>query len=47
FGWTGFALWVAWVDFHPESIAHWGLILTTAYLMLAGVAQQVIFREKL
>jgi phosphatidylcholine synthase len=24
--WTFFAGWAAWVDFHPESWAHWGLI---------------------
>jgi len=47
FGWTFFAIWAAWVDFHPESWAHWGLIVTTLWLLLAGVAQQVIYREKL
>lgn len=40
--WTGFAGWAAWVDFHPESAAHWGLIVTSVYLLLAGVAQQII-----
>ena len=40
--WTGFAAWAAWVDFHPESWAHWGLIATSAYLLCAGVAQQLI-----
>ncbi|SFR33401.1 phosphatidylcholine synthase [Yoonia tamlensis] len=39
--WTGFAGWAAWVDFHPESAAHWGLIVSSVYLLLAGVAQQV------
>ena len=43
--WTIFAGWAAWVDFHPESWAHWGLIVTSVYLMLAGVAQQLI-RER-
>lgn len=47
FGWTFFAIWAAWVDFDPESWAHWGLILTTLWLMLAGIVQQVIFRERL
>ncbi|MEO0381306.1 MAG: CDP-alcohol phosphatidyltransferase family protein [Pseudomonadota bacterium] len=47
FAWTFFAIWAAWVDFDPQSWAHWGLIVTTLWLMLAGVAQQVIFREKL
>jgi phosphatidylcholine synthase len=29
------------VDFHPESWAHWGLIVTSLYLVFAGIAQQV------
>ncbi len=40
--WTGFAAWAAWVDFHPESWAHWGLIVTSIYLVLAGIAQQLL-----
>lgn len=40
--WTMFAGWAAWVDFHPESWAHWGLILTSLYLLFAGIAQQVL-----
>ncbi|MDX2483019.1 MAG: CDP-alcohol phosphatidyltransferase family protein [Pseudodonghicola sp.] len=40
--WTFFAGWAAWVDFHPESWAHWGLIVTTFYLLFAGIAQQVV-----
>jgi len=40
--WTFFAGWAAWVDFHPESWAHWGLILTSVYLTFAGIAQQII-----
>jgi len=40
--WTFFAGWAAWVDFHPESWAHWGLVVTSLYLLFAGVAQQVI-----
>jgi phosphatidylcholine synthase len=39
--WTFFAGWAAWVDFHPESWAHWGLVTTSLYLVFAGVAQQV------
>ncbi len=45
FAWTFFAGWAAWVYFHPESWAHWGLVTTSVYLMLAGITQQV-FREK-
>lgn len=41
--WTFFAAWAAWVDFHPQSWAHWGLIVTSVYLLLAGIAQQVIY----
>jgi phosphatidylcholine synthase len=39
--WTFFAGWAAWVDFHPESWAHWGLVATSVYLIGVGVAQQV------
>jgi phosphatidylcholine synthase len=41
--WTFFAGWAAWVDFDPQSWAHWGLIVTSIYLLFAGVAQQVLF----
>ncbi|KJZ19639.1 CDP-alcohol phosphatidyltransferase family protein [Loktanella sp. S4079] len=40
--WTFFAGWAAWVDFHPESLAHWGLVISSVYLLLAGVMQQII-----
>ncbi|PIE13454.1 MAG: phosphatidylcholine synthase [Rhodobacterales bacterium] len=40
--WTFFAGWAAWVDFHPQSWAHWGLILTSIYLLGAGIAQQAL-----
>ena len=40
--WTFFAGWAAWVDFHPESWAHWGLLLTSVYLLFAGIVQQII-----
>lgn len=40
--WTFFAGWAAWVDFHPESWAHWGLVVTSFYLLFAGVLQQMI-----
>ncbi|WP_226624687.1 CDP-alcohol phosphatidyltransferase family protein [Alloyangia pacifica] len=39
--WTFFAGWAAWVDFHPQSWAHWGLVVTSVYLLFAGIAQQV------
>ena len=40
--WTFFAGWAAWVDFHPESWAHWGLVVTSIYLVAVGIVQQVI-----
>jgi phosphatidylcholine synthase len=40
--WTFFAGWAAWVDFHPESWAHWGLVITSIYLLFAGAGQQMI-----
>ena len=43
--WTFFAGWAAWVDFHPESWASWGLIITSVYLLFAGIAQQVIYER--
>ncbi|UZD89894.1 CDP-alcohol phosphatidyltransferase family protein [Cognatishimia activa] len=39
--WTFFAAWAAWVDFHPESWAHWGLVVTSVYLLLVGFVQQI------
>ena len=41
--WTFFAGWAAWVDFHPESWASWGLLVTSVYLLFAGIAQQIIY----
>ncbi len=45
--WTFFAGWAAWVDFDPQSWAHWGLVITTVYLLAAGALQQAIYREPL
>ncbi|GAB1479591.1 CDP-alcohol phosphatidyltransferase family protein [Paracoccaceae bacterium] len=39
--WVIFAAWAAWVDFAEGSIAHWGLVASSLYLCLAGIAQQV------
>ena len=41
-GWVGFAGWAAWVDFYPASWAHWGLMVTSLYLVAAGVVQQIV-----
>ncbi|MGB7268686.1 MAG: CDP-alcohol phosphatidyltransferase family protein [Albidovulum sp.] len=46
FGWVGFAWWAAKVDFHPESWAHWGLIVTSVYLLVAGGVQQFLPQRK-
>ena len=43
--WTFFAGWAAWVDFDPQSWAHWGLIVTSLYLVSAGILQQVFPAE--
>ncbi|MDA7428155.1 phosphatidylcholine synthase [Primorskyibacter aestuariivivens] len=40
--WTFFAGWAAWVNFHPESWAHWGLVVTSLYLTFVGIMQQII-----
>ncbi len=40
--WTFFAGWAAWVDFHPESWAHWGLVVTSIYLVSVGIVQQIV-----
>lgn len=41
--WTVFAGWAAWVDFHLASWAHYGLMITSFYLLGAGAAQQVMY----
>ncbi|MCI2400473.1 CDP-alcohol phosphatidyltransferase family protein [Aliiroseovarius subalbicans] len=40
--WTFFAGWAAWVDFDPQSWALWGLVVTSVYLLAAGIVQQII-----
>ena len=45
--WTFFAGWAAWVEFDPQSWAHWGLIISSIWLTGAGAAQQLIYRERL
>ncbi|NNF24686.1 MAG: phosphatidylcholine synthase [Rhodobacteraceae bacterium] len=42
FAWTGFAGWAALVDFDPQSWAHWGLVITSIYLVAAGALQQLL-----
>lgn len=40
--WTVFAARAAWLDFHPGSWAHWGLVVTSIYLLGAGIVQQIV-----
>ena len=40
--WVFFAGWAAWVDFDPKSWALWGLVLSSLYLCLAGIVQQIV-----
>ena len=40
--WTFFAAWAAWVEFDPQSWAQWGLVATSLYLLVAGIAQQLL-----
>ena len=39
--WVVFAVWAVIVDFHPESFARWGLLLTSLWLLCAGFVQQL------
>lgn len=40
--WIVLAAWAAWWDFQEGPIAEWLLILTSLYLGLAGIAQQMV-----
>ncbi|HRO13811.1 MAG TPA: CDP-alcohol phosphatidyltransferase family protein [Paracoccus sp. (in: a-proteobacteria)] len=40
--WVIFAGWAAAVHFHPQSWALWGLVVTSLWLLLAGIVQQLI-----
>ena len=40
--WVLFAVWAVAVRFHPQSWALWGLVITSCWLMFAGIAQQLI-----
>ncbi|AML53503.1 MULTISPECIES: CDP-alcohol phosphatidyltransferase family protein [Falsihalocynthiibacter] len=44
--WTCFAGWAAWVRFEPHDFALWGLIVTSLYLLGAGIAQEIIPERK-
>jgi phosphatidylcholine synthase len=47
FAWTGFAGWAAWGNFPAHSWAHWGMLASSLYLLVAGILQQLIYRERL
>jgi phosphatidylcholine synthase len=40
--WIALAGWAAWLDFQEGPVAKWLLVLTSLYLVLAGIAQQVV-----
>ncbi|WP_102224334.1 CDP-alcohol phosphatidyltransferase family protein [Acidimangrovimonas sediminis] len=40
--WTVFAGWCAATNFEAGVISHWGLALTSIYLVLVGIAQQIV-----
>lgn len=40
--WIAFAGWAAWTDFTEGPFAKWGLILTSLYLVFAGIVQQIV-----
>ncbi|ORE95260.1 phosphatidylcholine synthase [Stappia sp. 22II-S9-Z10] len=40
--WTGCIAYSAWFDFAPMSAVTWIVAVTSAYLLLAGIAQQII-----
>ncbi|MTH34183.1 phosphatidylcholine synthase [Paracoccus limosus] len=43
--WVAFAVWAVMDDFHADSVARWGLLLTSLWLMFAGLAQQLTERR--
>jgi phosphatidylcholine synthase len=44
--WVTCAGWAAWVNFAEGNIAHWGLVVSSIYLCVAGIAQQIIPERK-
>ena len=41
--WTGCIAYSAWIDFAPMPVLTWIVTATSAYLLLAGIAQQIIY----
>lgn len=44
--WVVFAVWAVLVDFHPESFARWGLLLTSLWLLCAGFVQEMLPKRR-
>ncbi|RED12074.1 CDP-alcohol phosphatidyltransferase family protein [Pontivivens insulae] len=42
FAWAGFATWLAWLNFDGPVIAQVGLAITSLYLLLVGIVQQLV-----
>ncbi|WP_135448979.1 MULTISPECIES: CDP-alcohol phosphatidyltransferase family protein [Tabrizicola] len=40
--WIALAAWAAWWNFEEGPVAQWLLVLTSLYLMLAGIVQQIV-----
>ena len=40
--WIALAAWAAWLDFNEGAVAKWLLVLTSLYLLLAGIVQQIV-----
>ena len=45
--WILFAGWSAWGNFPPDPLPHIGLLITSLYLVSAGILQQMLYREEL
>lgn len=43
--WVGFAVWAVIEDFHPDSLARWGLLITSLWLVCAGFIQQLTEKQ--
>ena len=40
--WIALAGWAAWWDFQEGPVAKWLLVLTSLYLVFAGIVQQLV-----
>ncbi len=40
--WVGTAIWIGWGDFHPPQAAKTLLLLSSLYLLFAGIVQQIL-----